>query len=104
MKDETDTVRVRVKSRTGDAYFRGPRSWPATSWARCEITISEFELLSHDQWLDVVLLEEHESIEAPERSPSELLEEARQEIAALRAEIAALKESGSGNRRSRGAP
>ena len=93
----SEPVRIRVKSRTGESYYRGPRSWPANAWARTEVSADDYELLRTDRWLDVVRLEADEAIEAVERSPSELLEEARREIVALRGELAALKE-GSGRR------
>jgi len=85
------TVRVRVKSRTGDAYYRGPRSWPAHEWARAEVSLEDLELLSHDQWLDVQLLGDHEALDPPPLSIEQQLRNARTEIANLRAELASAR-------------
>ena len=85
------TVRVRVKSRTGDAYYRGPRSWPAHEWARAEVTLEELELLSNDRWLDVLLLSDDEALDPPPLSIEQQLRNARAEIANLRAELASAR-------------
>ena|SRR5207248_835824 len=87
----TVTHRVRVKSRTGDAYFRGPRSWPAHEWARAEVTPEELALLSADKWLDVLPLAEDESLDPPQLSVEQLLRNALGEIASLRAELASAR-------------
>jgi hypothetical protein len=85
------THRVRVKSRTGDSYFRGPRSWPAHEWARAEITTEELELLTADRWLDVLPLPEGDSLDPPALSVEMQLRNALAEIAKLRAELASTR-------------
>jgi hypothetical protein len=47
------TVRVRVKSRTGDAFVRAGRLFRADAWTAVEVPLDVALVLHDDPWLDV---------------------------------------------------